>query len=713
MRTPSLAAVAGFFVLAAFCLYPVWPSPTSLLLENGNLADGWGLVGRADQSMVLALVMRNADLLLSDPMALRGWGPCFPFPQSFTLGEHAFGEGILAVLPWALTGDPILSYNLVLWITFFIPGCTMFLWARYFTGSSAAGFIAGMLFQLLPARIFDGGHPFIHADYWLPLGLLALHRLFVTGLIRYAFLLAGLLILQSFASIYLLIGVFILFSVYGVFLLWTHPGYRLRALGGALSAAVVVTGFASWLLMPYLEVREQWQLLAGRDTVFSPLGSLLPGNFAFPGWIFMVLVLVGIIDRARGRILRAGEDPRMVLLVAILILIFATFSGIGIPGTSVGLPPLLSLLSGVVPGLDAVRALGIAGMVLLVPLALLAGYGARVLLSWRGGALRAVVFVSLVVGIGAFRFVPALSSASFGADVSQVQAWKARPPAADIALVRSSFQGRIAEIPVGNVRNPLSGIHEAERLLLGSYAPRPTTSCYNSFPSPYAGQMSQLLRRAPQEGALSALRALGVETLVAYPELFGPRERTRFEVAREQALARSGPGPRLSFLGATEDLQMFRLSGSPGEVTANPGVLVPGESLVLHFPDQAVVDVLFRVRNQSSQVYRDAAPAGYRDGWILWQDAEGQPGGRVPVRFLMPVALGSGEELSLVAGWPVPPAGPGLYRTFLVRADAPDRVLGQSVVEILENAAPTGQTSRDQPVRTSGHLSGTRQGPQT
>lgn len=713
MRTSSLAAVAGFSVLAAFCLYPVWQDPTSLLLENGNLADGWGLVGRADQSMVLALVMRNADLLLSDPLALRGWGPCFPFPQSFTLGEHAFGEGILAVLPWALTGDPILSYNVVLWITFLIPGCTMFVWARYFTGSSAAAFIAGMLFQLLPARIFDGGHPFIHADYWLPLGLLALHRLFVTGLIRYAFLLAGLLILQSFASIYLLIGVFILFSIYGVFLLWMHPGYRLRALGGALAAAVVVIGFASWLLMPYLEVREQWQLLAGRDTVFSPLGSLLPGNFAFPGWIFMVLVLVGILDRARGRTLRAGEDPRMVLLVAILILIFATFSGIGIPGTSLGLPPLLSLLSGMVPGLDAVRALGIAGMVLLVPLALLAGYGARVLLSWRGGALRAVVFVSLVVGVGVFRFVPALSSVSFGADVSRVQAWKARPPAADIALVRSSFQGRIAEIPVGNVRNPLSGIHEAERLLLGSYAPRPTTSCYNSFPSPYAGQMSQLLRRAPQEGALSALRALGVETLVAYPELFGPRERTRFEAAREQALARSGPGPRLSFLGATEDLQMFRLSGSPGEVTANPGVLVPGESLVLHFPDQAVVDVLFRVRNQSSQVYRDAAPAGYRDGWILWQDAEGQPGGRVPVRFLMPVALGSGEELSLLAGWPVPPAGPGLYRTFLVRADAPDRVLGQSVVEILENAAPTGQTSRGQPVRTSRHPSGTRRGPQT
>ena len=145
---------------------------------------------------------------------------------------------------------------------------------------------------------------------------------------------------------------------------------------------------------------------------------------------------------------------------------------------------------------------------------------------------------------------------------------------------------------------------------------------------------------------------------------------------------------------------MFRVSGSPGEVTADPDVLVPAESLVLHFPDQTVVDVSFRVRNESSKVYREGAPAGYRDGWILWQDAEGQPGGRVPIRFLMPVALGSGEEMSLVAGWPVPPAGPGLYRVFLVRADAPDRVLGRSVVEILENAAPIARTSRENPPGT-------------
>ena len=298
MRIPTLAAIAGFCVLAAICLHPVWPSPTTLLLENGNLAGGWGFVGRSDQSMVLALVARNADLMISDPLALRGAGPCFPFPQSFTLGEHAFGEGLLAAIPWAITGDPILSYNLLLWITFLIPGCTMFFWARYFTGNTAAAFVAGVLFQLVPARIFDGGHPFIHADYWLPLALLALHRLFATGRLRHAAILAPVLMMQSFASIYLLVGIFVLMVIYGIYLIWRHPAHRLRASGGALMAAVVVVGFASWLLLPYLEVREQWQLLAGRDAIFAPVESFLPGNFGFPGWIFMGLVLVGIEARS-------------------------------------------------------------------------------------------------------------------------------------------------------------------------------------------------------------------------------------------------------------------------------------------------------------------------------------------------------------------------------------------------------------------------------
>lgn len=682
MRTSSLAAVIGFMLLAFFCLHPVWPSPSTLLLENDNLEAGWGLLGRTDQSMVLSVVMRNAELLLSDPTALRGWGPCFPFPQSFTLGEHAFGEGILAMLPWAVTGDPILSFNTMLLLTFFLPGCTMFFWARYFTGSTAAGFIAGMLFQLIPSRIFDGGHPFLHADYWLPLAMLALHRLFVTGRARYAFLLALLLVLQSFASIYLLIGIFVLLSVYGTFLLWRHPQHRTRALAGSLAAVVVVTGFTVWLLMPYLDIREEWELLAGREAIFAPLQTFLPGDFGFPGWIFTGLVLVGMLDRWRGPIGRAGEDPRLVMLAAVGLLVLATFSGFRMPGTSTTFPPLLAMLSDIVPGLDAVRALSIAGLIVWAPLALLASYGARAVLSRGSRLVQISGFVALVVGIAAFRFVPALASSSFGPEISGVAAWSARPDPANIVLAQSFFRGAIAEIPVGDPSNPLSGVHEADRLLLNSYAPHPTTSCYNSFPSPYAEQMSQLLKRLPRASVVAALHALGVETLTVSPKLFGPRHWKHFQaVWASEDLA---PEERvdIQLLGASDSLQIYRLSGGPSEVIADPGILAPGTSGVEQLRREPLVTVRFRVRNISDQVYRDAEPLGYREGFVTWQGgAEGRRDRR-RVRLLMPVVLGPGEEMWLSVRSAPPPGGAGSYQASLALAAAPNRVLASSVVEL-------------------------------
>ena len=682
MRTSSLAAVAGFLILAAFCLQPVWSSPTTLLLENVNLEEGWGLLGRTDQSMVLSVVMRNADLLLSDPAALRGWGPCFPFPQSFTLGEHAFGEGVLAMLPWAVTGDPILSYNFVLLITFFLPGFTMFVWARYFTGSAAAGFIAGMLFQLIPSRIFDGGHPFLHADYWFPLAMLALHRLFVTGRAGYAFLLAALLVLQSFASIYLLIGIFVILTVYGSFLLWRHPQYRARGLAASLSVVVVVTGFAVWLLNPYLTTREQWDLLAGRDAIFAPLQSFLPGDFGFPGWVFAGLVLIGLLDRGRGPILRAGEDPRLIMVVAIVILVLATFSGLPTMGGGTPFPPLLVWLSDIVPGLDAVRAPSIAGLMIWGPLALVAGYGARALLAKRGRLVEIAGFSVLVLGIAAFRFVPALASASFGPDVSEVEAWRARPAESNIALAQSFFRGAIAELPVGKASNPLTNFHEADRLLLNSYAPHPTTSCYNSFPSPYADQMSQLLKRLPRSSAVAALHALGVETLTVYPELFGPRSWDHFQAVWASDSVAPEDRKDLRLLGTSDTLQIYRLSAGGQEITADAGVLTPGDSEVQQVRDDSGVSVRFRVQNNSDQVYREDIPLGYREGFLTWQGGVPERRERSKVRFLMPVVLGPGVAISLAVRSDSPRGGPGTYGVSLVLGGTPDRILGESIVEI-------------------------------
>ena len=67
--------------------------------------------------MVLGTVMHAARGWLDPATSLMGAGAYFPMPNAWTLGEHMFGPGLLAALPLASTGEPILACNLMLVLT--------------------------------------------------------------------------------------------------------------------------------------------------------------------------------------------------------------------------------------------------------------------------------------------------------------------------------------------------------------------------------------------------------------------------------------------------------------------------------------------------------------------------------------------------------------------------------------------------------------------
>ena len=202
-----------YFLVALFLLRDVLPAPSELLPRNSGISKAHAPIGESDQAMVAYLVMRNADTFLRNPLELGGASQCFPFPRAYTLGEHLFSEGILAALPWALTGDAILTYNILLLLTFFLAGFTTSLFAYYLWGDSRAALIAGLLVQLVPGRISDGGHPMLHACYWLPLALLCLHRLFATGRFLPAAGAAFFLVMGALGTIYIIFGTTILVGV--------------------------------------------------------------------------------------------------------------------------------------------------------------------------------------------------------------------------------------------------------------------------------------------------------------------------------------------------------------------------------------------------------------------------------------------------------------------------------------------------------------------
>jgi hypothetical protein len=177
----SALAATAYLAVALWNFRSVLPAPATFLPESPRLDAAYTKLARLDLTMVLWTVTGNAERLLTRPLELRTEGQCHPLPRAYTLGEHMLGEGVLAALPLAVSGDPIVSYNVMLVATLWIAALAMYALTLHFTRSPAAAFVAGLLFCLQTDRISDSGHPFVHGDLWGPLVLLFLHRTFARG----------------------------------------------------------------------------------------------------------------------------------------------------------------------------------------------------------------------------------------------------------------------------------------------------------------------------------------------------------------------------------------------------------------------------------------------------------------------------------------------------------------------------------------------------
>jgi len=665
-RRCALLAAAAYLAVAVWAYRAVLEDPWQLLPSDVKAGGP-----TFDQSVAVAQVTRNANALLTDPTHFLEGFQCHPLPQSFTLGEHMFGTGMLAALPYAVSHDPVLSFNVVLILSAWIAGVTMYFFALEFLRSPPAAFVAGLLFALDTTRIYGVQHPFAYADMWTPAALLFLHRLFVHGGLKNVIAFSLFTSLEVLQSLYPLLWSSVLLLAYSIYLAFVHRRVLLARLPYLALALGLLIGVVWIVLGPYLEARATWGLLGGR------ISMPLPWSLTRFAHIAVFLGLAAMLDRLRGRRLRDGEDPRLCFLLAGLFLLWAAAGPIELPSLGIVIHSPRWLIRAIIPGADAVRGLATLELGTYLAIAFLAGYAVVAVLERLPRRARGIFVVGLCAAIVVERLHPRLAP-WVRSPSTKMTTWQARPPNEDLALLRRT-SGPVLHLPYPRAAGA-KAIANADYLRLTSYSPRTSSACHASFASPLEPQMERLAQQLPEPAAADALHALGFRTVLLHvPRFLGPDLR-RFEQRLD-----SGPGrEQLRPVGRTPTLVAYDLS-SRAAVSQDLELLAAGVEGSDAAPAAQVTGdraaIVFNIENAGPQVFRHPDPIAPTDLVVRWTRSSGEPVSEQRVRTILPLALAPSSREPLAIELDVP-GEPGRYVVAIAPASAPQLILAQRAVGV-------------------------------
>ncbi|NOT26554.1 MAG: hypothetical protein HOP16_10680 [Acidobacteria bacterium] len=317
-RIPGSISKAGLAFIAYFliAIAATWP------LTRGLARDiPWDL---GDPVLVLWVLAWDCEQLLrilgGDVARIATFFDAnifYPTPLTLAYSEHFMAQAIQILPVYAITGNPILAYNVLFLSTWVLSGLGMYLLVRELTGSAVAGFVGGLLFAFAPYRVPQSGHLHVLSSQWMPFTLYGLRRYFVT---RRRLPLAGAaiaLVLQCLSSGYYLLFFSPLVVAFAVWEIASRRLWRdLRMWRDLVAAGAVVAALVVPFLLPYAALRETARAsrpiaeveLYSADvysyaTAFSAQrvwGSILqmfrkPEGELFPGAIPTLLAFIGLV----------------------------------------------------------------------------------------------------------------------------------------------------------------------------------------------------------------------------------------------------------------------------------------------------------------------------------------------------------------------------------------------------------------------------------
>jgi hypothetical protein len=498
----ALIALAAFALLAAVHTWPLASNPAHLSRnDNGDtILNTWAIAWVAHQLPRSPAHLFDANIF---------------YPERHTLGysEAMVVQGVMAMPVLAAAGSPVLAYNLVLMAGFALTGWAFWLLGARWTGSVPAAYVTGSLAAFNSHVLVRLPHLQTQHVEFIALALFALDRLLVSPRARHALLLGLAFALEGLTSVYILVFTTWLL----IFAVAARAGDWLRKdrwrtvvwLGVAGVTAVV-------LLAPYLLAYGEVHRLQGfersvddaRDAAGSWVDYLATGSRLhyelwsapfvartisanFPGVTAVVLVALALAwPEARG-------DRRVVMCL-----------GAAVGCVVVSIVPRASffpLLYRFIPLFWAVRVESHIGQMVLLMIAIIAGYGAAGLLRRvRAGAPRAAAALVLVALVNVEALRAPLDYTPFSR-ISRVYDALATERQA-IVVELPFYEGRIS---FGN----------APYMLNSTRYWRPMLNGYSGFRPPSYDETFERLRNFPDAASLQALKARGVTHVIVHGDL--------------------------------------------------------------------------------------------------------------------------------------------------------------------------------------------------
>jgi len=206
------------------------------------------------------------------------------YPIGTSLAYHSLSvANVLISLPIRILTNLKITYNFMIFASFFLSAFSMFLLAEYLTKNRAAAFVAGLVYGFCPYRYMHSVHINLLSMQYLPLAILFLLKLYKKPNKKYAILTALFLFLNALSCWYYMQIFFFFFAIFIIYVLatnrkWSNLKIKLKYFGLMLLIfSIAISPFIYPMIKEnlttnYLKMHQYTWALEGADlkTFFTP-----------------------------------------------------------------------------------------------------------------------------------------------------------------------------------------------------------------------------------------------------------------------------------------------------------------------------------------------------------------------------------------------------------------------------------------------------------